>query len=97
MNFHGCELLDHLDPDDADFEKAVEPVVRSQHPLGSSFDPSSLRFSPRGYLVAWGNRGEDAEVVLTPESFRPNVPWTSEQDDYVIVSRDPKAALRGSW
>lgn len=98
MTFHGCELLDHLDQDDADFEKAVEPVLRKQHALGQSFDPSVLRFSPRDYPVAWGNRGEDAEVVLTPESFRPNAPWTSDQDDYVIVARDPGArAVKVSW
>lgn len=28
----------------------------------------------------------------TPESFRPNVSWTSDQDDYVILARDPQAA-----
>ncbi|MCT1986952.1 hypothetical protein M3C61_07985 [Dermacoccus abyssi] len=98
LTFHNCELLAHLDPDDADFEKAVEPVVRRQHPLGSSFDPSALRFAPRGYPVAWRNRGEDAEVVLTPESFRPNVPWTTGQDDYVILTRDPEASsVEVSW
>lgn len=36
--------------------------------------------------------------MLTPESFRPNVPWTTEQDDYVIVARDPGARAVGvSW
>ncbi|MEU4820348.1 hypothetical protein AB0H37_00595 [Actinomadura sp. NPDC023710] len=92
VTFHGCELLDHLDPDDADFEKAVEPVLRSHDPFQPAFDYSTLRPLPRDYPVAWSNRGEDAEVVLTPESFRPNVPWTSDQDDYVITTRDPQAS-----
>lgn len=92
VTFHGCELLDHLDPDDADFEKAVEPVLRSQDPFRPTFGYSTLRPLSRDYPVAWSNRGEDAEVVLTPESFRPNVPWTSDQDDYVIVTRDPQAS-----
>ncbi|XRQ08872.1 hypothetical protein ACN3XK_72380 [Actinomadura welshii] len=92
VTFHGCELFDQLDRDDADFEKAVEPVLRSQDPFQSAFDYSSFRLLPRDYPVAWSNRGEDAEVVLTPESFRPNVPWTSDQDDYVIVTRDSQAS-----
>jgi hypothetical protein len=96
VTFHGCELLDYLDPDDADFDKAAEPVIRRQDPLRPSFDPSALRL--RGYPVEWANHGEDAEIMLTPKSFRPNVPWTSDQDDYVIVSRDSEAdSVEVSW
>ena len=98
LTFHGCELLDYLDPEEADFEEAVEPVVRTQDPLRPSFDYFALRPLPRDYPVAWSNRGEDAEVVFTPESFRPNMPWTSDQDDYVILSRDPHASsVEVSW
>lgn len=98
VTFHDCELFDHLDLDDANFEKAVEPVVRAQRPFGMAFDSSDLRITPRDYPVSWSNRGEDAEVVLTPESFRPNVPWTSDQDDYVVVARDPEASgVEVSW
>ncbi|MDF0585542.1 hypothetical protein P0W64_01980 [Tsukamurella sp. 8F] len=98
MTFHGCEVLDHLDPGNADFEKAVEPVVRTQEPYGPSFDPSTLQFTPRGYPVTWNNRDDNAEVVLTPESFRPNVPWTTDVDDYVVVARAPEATeVQVSW
>ncbi len=98
MTFHGCELVDHLDPDDADYEKAVEPVLRSTDPLRPALDYSTLRPLKRDHPVTWSNRGEDAEVVLTPESFRPNVPWMSDQDDYVIVASDPQASsVMVSW
>lgn len=98
LTFHGCEVFDHLDADDADFEKAVEPVLRRQNPLAPGFDYSALRSLPRDYPVSWSNRGEDAEIVLTPESLRPNDPWTSDQDDYVIVARDPGAGSADvSW
>ncbi|RKR87355.1 hypothetical protein BDK92_1630 [Micromonospora pisi] len=90
VTFHGCELLDYRDPDDADYTTAVEPIFRASHPLGASIDFAALRAHSHNYPVAWHNRGDDAEVVLTPESFRPNVPWTSDQDDYVIVTRDPQ-------
>lgn len=96
--FHASELLEHLDLDDADLEKAVEPVLRAKDPLRPAFDYSALRSLPRNYPVAWSNRGEDAEVVLTPESFRPNAPWTSDQDDYVIVARDTQASsVEATW
>ena len=98
LTFHGCELFDHLDADDADFEKAAEPVLRRQNPLGPGFDYSALRPLPRDYPVSWSNRGEDAEIVLTPESLRPNDPWTTDRDDYVIVARDPGTDLvEVSW
>lgn len=98
LTFLGCEVVDYLDPDDADIEKAVEPVLLRQHPLGPAFDHSALRLLPRDYPVTWSNRGEDAEIALTPESFRPNVPWSSDQDDYVIVARNPGASsVEVSW
>lgn len=98
VTFHGCELLDHVDPDDAEYKKVVEPVVRSQDPFRPAIDYPALRLAPRGYPVAWSNRGEDAEVVLTPESFRPNVPWMSDQDDYVLVARDLQAdSVEVTW
>lgn len=92
VTFHDCELFDHLATDDADYEKVVTPVVRRSRPFGTGFDHSALRPFPRGYPVNWSNRGEDAEVVITPESFRPNAPWTSDQDDYVVLARDPQAS-----
>lgn len=98
VTFHECEVFDHLDPDDADYEKAVHPVLSSRDPLRSAFEASTFRLTPRGYPVAWDNRARDAEVVLTPDSFRPNVGWTSDQDDYVIVARDLSAtSVRVNW
>ncbi|MDN5687271.1 MAG: hypothetical protein L0G94_11450 [Brachybacterium sp.] len=98
LTFHGCELFDHLDADDADFEKAAEPVLRRQNPLGPGFDYAALRPLPKDYPVNWSNRSEDAEIVLTPESLRPNDPWTSDQDDYVIVARDTGAcSAKVTW
>lgn len=91
VTFHNCEVFDHYVVEDADFKKVVEPVVRQRDPYGPGFDPSSYRFSSRDYPVGWNNCGTDVEITITPESFRPNVPWTSDQDDYVLLVRDPQA------
>lgn len=98
ITFHGCEVIDCLDHDDADYNEAIEPVVRAPHPLGAAFSPSSFRPIPWDYPVVWNNTDSDAEVLLTPESFRPNVPWSSDQDDYVLVTRDPlSCSVEVSW
>lgn len=92
VTFHDCEAVEFRDADDADFEKVVEPIVRqpSRYVLGSDF--SDYRIRPRDYPVSWTNQGHDVEVTLTPDSFRPNVPWTSNLDDYVLLSLDPGAS-----
>lgn len=92
VTFHDCEVFDYRESDDADYGKVVEPIVRRQDPYGIGFDPSDLRIAARGYPVNWSNHGNNAEVTVTPESFRPNVPWTSDEDDYVILARDPQAS-----
>lgn len=91
VTFHDCEVFDYREADDADYRKVVEPIVRRQDPYGIGFDPSDLRIAPRGYPVGWSNHGKNVEITLTPESFRPNVPWMSDQDDYVLLARDPQA------
>lgn len=66
--------------------------------MGFSVVPPITNFRPASYPVEWQNCGEDAEVILTPDSFRPDVPWTSDQDDFVLVSRDDTAtAVSASW
>ncbi len=99
VTFHDCEALAHRDADEADWSKVVEPVVRKQNPLGLGFDPADLQIGGmRDYPVSWGNRDTDAVITLTPESFRPNVPWSSDEDDYVLLARDPRAeVVRLTW
>lgn len=97
VTFHGCEGFDFRD-EDAHLDKIVEPVVRQGDPfmLGSRLEP--LRLQPRGYPVAWENKNDDLEVMLTPESLRPDSPWSSDEDDYTVVARDPQASsVSVSW
>ncbi|WP_216695327.1 hypothetical protein [Dietzia psychralcaliphila] len=92
VTFHNCEVFDFIGPDAMDYKELVAPIMRRWDPLGIDFVQHALPLTPRGHPVSWSNRGDDAEVVLTPESFRPSVPWTTDQDDYVILAKDPQAA-----
>lgn len=99
VTFHECEVVDYLDAADVDYEEIVEPVVKGQGPF--SIGPQHLthqRFRSRDYPVAWASDGADAMITLTPKSFRPNTPWTDDQDDYVLLAKDPTAAsVSVSW
>ncbi|MGP9623548.1 hypothetical protein ACT3S7_11325 [Corynebacterium sp. AOP34-AQ2-28] len=96
--FHGCEVFDHLDSGDAAYEKAVHPVIEGYDPIWSGIDPSDYRIFRRDYPVSWNNLGADAEVILTPDSLRPEQTWATDQDDYVLVAQDPEATeVEVSW
>lgn len=98
VTFHDCEVFGHIDPDEADYEKVVEPIVKTQNPLAAGIDLPILRSIRGDYPVSWTNCGEDAEITLSLDSLRPEGTWESEQDDYVIVARDPKASdVEVSW
>ena len=93
VTFHNCEAFDHRAPNDADYRKVVVPVFKSEPGINALLDPSIYRsIAHRDYPVSWTNRDNNFEVTLTPESLRPNVPWRTDQDDYVVASRDPQAA-----
>lgn len=98
ITFHNCEVLDWYDLDEFQVDAIAAPVIDPPTPLGFSVVPPITNFRPASYPVEWQNCGEDAEVILTPDSFRPDVPWTSDQDDFVLVSRDDTAtAVSASW
>lgn len=87
LTFENCMVVDHLHRDDADLDKVLEPVVRPGS-LYPSIDYGLLNITPANYPVSWENSGKNAEILLTPEAFRPNVPVVFDQDDYVLIVRD---------
>ncbi|RMI12519.1 hypothetical protein [Cellulomonas triticagri] len=97
ITFHNCDVLDHLEVKDAAWDELVKPI---QEP--SLMFPSVRMPVPNiyrnDYPVDWTRVGKDAQVTLTPESFRPNSPWTTDDDDYVLLARDPNAAeVLATW
>ncbi|RRD23353.1 hypothetical protein [Actinomyces bowdenii] len=96
--FHDCEIFDYLAPEHADADKVIEPVLRMQDVIMPYYPPITSPIFSSNYPVEWRNRGTDAEVTLTTDSFRPETSWTSDLDDYVIVSRSPEASsIEVSW
>ena len=49
--------------------------------------------------VEWEDTSDGCvRIVLSPEALRPSTPWTSRDDELVIVSTDPDAkTLKVSW
>jgi hypothetical protein len=95
VTFHECEAFDFHDAD-VRYEKIVEPVIGQRDPLGIGLHLSAIR--PRSYPVRWSNRDGNVEVILTPESFRPSMPWASDRGDYVLLTRDPQVtAVNVTW
>jgi hypothetical protein len=96
--FRDCELVDYLEEDDLNYSKIVKPIISDQYPH-EVFDVSSLsNFTPVGYPVHWQNEERGAKILLTPDSFRPNEPWETDLDDYVLISKDPNAkSIQVTW
>ncbi|WP_375000076.1 hypothetical protein [Aeromicrobium sp. CTD01-1L150] len=93
VTFHNCEVVDHVDVDAADYVEVVEPITPRYTGIIGDMALRSFQPARPDDPVSWAPRGDDVEVTLTPDSFRPNRPWTSDLDDYVILARDVEATF----
>lgn len=98
VTFHGCELIEHVGLEEANYEEVIKPVLQSRDLFKTSLSLYPLRPPVQNYPVTWSNDGDDARVTLSPDSLRPNVSWSSGQDDYIIVARHEQAqSINVSW
>jgi len=98
VTFHDCETFDYIAPDDAKYEQLVEPITKPGNLFGTELYVPPPSIYPRDYPVEWGAVGDDVEVHLTPDSFRPNSPWASDGDDFVLLARDLHAQeVTATW
>lgn len=97
VTFHNCSAVKWLEKEDFDYEVLVEPVLgKTQDPWG--IDQSFYRdFVPANYPVTWEAAGRSVTVTLTPDAFRPNTAWTSEDDDLCVVALDDCSQIRADW
>lgn len=66
----------------------VIPTIDPPHVVVPRLNPRSFR---RDIETDWENIGDDLVITLTPKHLRPNSPWTSERDEFVVVSSHPEA------
>lgn len=98
ITFRDCEAVDFLEHEEFDLNVISEPVVDPPKPLGYSLLVSPPKIRIARHPVEWQNRNGDAEVRIALESFRPDDRWTSDRDDFVLVSRDDTAtSVSASW
>ncbi|MDO4259831.1 MAG: hypothetical protein Q4C87_09975 [Actinomycetaceae bacterium] len=88
--FHNCAAYKHLSNENQDwgyFITPIEPEADYSPFRLQDYDFSHFRTIWNQPTEEWDNKDEYARVVLTPESFRPDSPWVSENDNYVLVTR----------
>lgn len=89
--FHGCEILDWISPDDANWEKMVEPVMRNTDIFGNRYSVGDFSVDIPHVDPYFGNDFGNAWVTLEAESFRPDTPWHSRSTACILLARDELA------
>lgn len=90
------------DVDDVAPKKLFPPVIEKRGPndYGFLLSPSHINSvsppSPR-YPLEWKNVGENLHITIELDQLRPGTPWTSDGDDFVVISRHDVPALSGTW
>lgn len=101
VTVHDARGLDPQDPKDVEAAEILPPVDEPQQNV-LAFSRSVRQGSRpmrRRMEVEWEDTSDGCvRIVLSPEALRPSTPWTSRDDELVIVSTDPEAkALKVSW
>ena len=96
--FYGCEILEWNDPDNADLEKLVEPVIHKTDAFGYRLDTDSLSINIPHREPIFGNDSDKAWMTFDAESFRPDTPWRSGSKECVLVARDISSEhIEATW
>lgn len=98
VHFYGCEILEWNDPDNADLEKLVEPVIHKTDAFGYRIDTGSLSINIPHREPTFGNDPDKAWMAFDTESFRPNTPWHSGSKEHILVARDISSEhIEATW
>ncbi|MBP2410959.1 hypothetical protein [Brachybacterium fresconis] len=99
MVFQGCEAADWREVDGLTFGMVVKSIVPTQGFATALTDEfEELPLISREREVHWRNVGEDVEIELSPDSFRPQKAWSIDHDELVVVARDPRAqGVQVTW
>ena len=98
VHFYGCEILEWNNPDNADLEKLVEPVIHKTDAFGYKLDTGSLSINRPHREPTFGNDSDKAWMTFDAESFRPNTPWHSGSKECILVVRDISSEhIEATW
>lgn len=89
--FHNCEILNWISPNDADWEKMVEPVIRSTDIFENRYNVGNFSVNIPQVDPYFGNDFDNAWVTLEAESFRPDTPWSNRSATCILLARDISA------
>lgn len=96
--FYGCEILEWNDPDDADWEKLVEPIIHKTDAFGYRLDTGSLSINMPHREPTFGNDSDKAWMNFDAESFRPNTPWRSRSKECILIAQDISSEhIEATW
>ena len=98
VHFYGCEILEWNDPDDADWEKLVEPIIHKTDAFGYRLDTGSLSINMPHREPTFGNDSDKAWMSFDAESFRPNTPWRSRSKEFILIAQDNSSEnIEATW
>ena len=98
VHFYGCEILEWNDPDDADWEKLVEPIIHKTDAFGYRLDTGSLSINMPHREPTFGNDSDKAWMSFDAESFRPNTPWRSRSKECILIAQDNSSEhIEATW
>lgn len=98
VHFYGCEILEWNDPDDADWEKLVEPIIHKTDAFGYRLDTGSLLINMPHREPTFGNDSDKAWMSFDAESFRPNTPWRSRSKEFILIAQDNSSEhIEATW
>lgn len=85
LTFAGCEVLPWRDGRIQSLRNLIpDPLSWGEVPTAHG--------GRLGACATWRDVAGDAEVVLRPESLRPNRPWSSGSEEFVLLARDQDAS-----
>ena len=98
VHFYGCEILEWNDPDDADWEKLVEPIIHKTDAFGYRLDTGSLSINMPHREPTFGNDSDKAWMNFDAESFRPNTPWRSRSKECILIAQNISSEhIEATW
>lgn len=95
--FHRCTAVPRLDQEDFDPELLVEPVLRRARSPWEVGYSTVTDFQPPDHPVGWSAADDAVTLTLTPDAFRPDARWSTDDDELCLLALDDGPSIRVTW